>query len=115
VPMKVTMTLQEVKKEDITRELTPDQKKRLEIVTGAAYLIGFFFIVVVIAYAIALWKGKDPHKSVEDWLNRLGGALAGVVLAFVGIPSPEGQVKPPGNAPGLVAPVDQVPIPAKKP
>ena len=112
VPVPVYMTTMETKKEEVVREMTPEQKQRLNIVFGAACLVGFFFLVVVLAYGWAVARDKEPHKSLEDWLNRLGGTLVGVVLTFLGLPTPEPQVQLPAAA---VAPVDTPDPPAKAP
>jgi translation initiation factor IF-1 len=111
VPVPVYETTTQTVKQEVVREMTPEQKQRLNIVFGAACLVGFFFLVVVLAYGWALVRDKEPHKSLEDWLNRLGGTLVGVVLTFLGLPAPEAQSQPP--APAAVAPADN-PVPPPK-
>lgn len=104
LPVSLPVHKQVVKTEDVTVELTPEQKLRLRIVQWASIILGFFLVAVIGTYALYHVRGQEPPKSVEDWLNRLIGVAAGVVLTFLGSPAPEGQVKAPTNQPPASTP-----------
>jgi hypothetical protein len=93
VPETVQRTVEVKQKEQFTREPTPEQRLRLNMLMGAGGIIAVFLVGLMLLWFYLIWMGKNVPKSLEDWLKYLVSGVLGAVLGFLGAPPGETQVK----------------------